>query len=101
MTSTSLYTPSLAGELDEAAVALTRFDAERLEAIEVKIRTVTAAHLVSGRERLPELLDKHALLGELLAMTAANLRVLGSVLSLSGTADTRAEIRKETCRWVP
>ncbi len=86
---------SLSGELDEAATALTCFDVARLEAIEVNIRTLTAAHLASGRERLPELLDKHALLGQLLAMTAANLKVLGSVLSLS-SLDTSFVARPDT-----
>jgi hypothetical protein len=80
---------SLAGELDEAMVALTTFDVEGLEAMERRIETVTAAHLARCSEPLPELLEKHALLGRLLDVTAANLRVLVSVLQLEPRTERR------------
>jgi hypothetical protein len=80
---------SLAGELEDAMVALTTFDVERLEAMELRIKTVTAAHLARCSEPLPELLEKHALLGRLLEVTAANLRVLVSVLQLEPRTERR------------
>ena len=79
----------LASELDEATVALTEFDAERLEAVETRIRTVTAEHLTAGRESVPELLERHARLGQLLDVTAANLKVLASVLHVDARLERR------------
>jgi hypothetical protein len=79
----------LQGELDEAMIALTTFDAARLEAVEQRIRMMTAARLRNARESLPQIVEKHALLGQLLAATAANLKVLVSVMHLETRMETR------------
>jgi hypothetical protein len=84
---------SLDGELDEVLTALATFDVERLEAVERRIRSGKMAPPSSAPERLPELLEKHALLGRMLAATAANLKVLAPALHLG--------VRKETgYRWL-
>lgn len=75
--------------LDETVAALTAVDANRLEAIEDRLHIWTAESagrglaeqsLTGNREALPELLRKHTLLGELLNATAANLKVMVSVV---------------------
>lgn len=76
-------------ELDEAIAALTAFDAARFETIERRIHTVTAEGLAGTRELLPEIVAKHALLGQLLTATAANLKVLVSVLNLESRMEPR------------
>lgn len=85
---------ALSGELDEAIAALTLLDSERLTAVEDRIRRVTAAQLAKSRDQLPELMEKHMLLGQLLDVTAANLKVLVSVLSLEARTEKRSP-------WVP
>jgi hypothetical protein len=80
---------TLSEELDEAMLALSVFDADRLEATMWRIHTMSAARLTSRREVLPEILEKHALFGQLLAVTAANLKVLGSVLHLASRMETQ------------
>jgi hypothetical protein len=77
----------LRDELDEAVAALTAFDASRLEAMEQKIRNMTAERFASSRQMLPEILEKHALLGQLLTVTEANLKVLVSVLNLESKVE--------------
>ncbi|HEY0263718.1 MAG TPA: hypothetical protein VGC07_04275 [Granulicella sp.] len=74
--------PGLGAELDAAFEALAVFDADRLEAIEQRIRSLTAERLAEVHTSLPHIAGRHAALGELLAATEANLRVLASVLSL-------------------
>ncbi len=88
-TTTNLSTIRLTEELDAANDALTALDADRLEVTEQRIRSITAAHLAASREQLPELLEKHTLLGRLLDATAANLKVLVSVLNLDAMRETR------------
>ncbi len=80
---------ALTGELERTVLALTVFDIDRLEAMEARIRAVTAEHLAHRREQLPELVEKHALLGQLLEVTAANLKVLVSVLNLEARTELR------------
>ena len=79
----------LAGALDEAAAALTSFDTERLETIECRVRTLTSTQLANARGLLPKLIEKHALLGQMLDATAANLKVIVSLMNL----ETRTEMR--------
>ena len=76
-------------ELDQMMAALTVFDVQALEAIQDRIYLVTAKHLAASRESLPELLKKRALLGQLLDATAANLKVLVSVLNLEVRTERR------------
>jgi len=52
MTMTKPGAQALTRDLDEAVVALTAFDVERLEAVEMRIRAVTAEHLVASRDWL-------------------------------------------------
>jgi len=80
---------ALTRDLDEAVVALTAFDAERLEAVEMRIRAVTAEHLVASREFVPELRERHVQLGQLLDATAANLKILVSVLNVDAQLERR------------
>ncbi|WP_263384271.1 hypothetical protein [Granulicella arctica] len=80
---------ALSDELDQALTALTSFDVQRLEEVEDRIRAVTAEHLAHRYDLLPELTEKQARLGELLDVTAANLKVLVSVLNLEGRMETR------------
>jgi hypothetical protein len=77
----------LRDELDEAVAALTVFDVSRLEAMEQKIRNMTAERLASSRQMFPEILEKHALLGQLLTATEANLKVLVTVLNLESKVE--------------
>ncbi|NYF80159.1 hypothetical protein [Granulicella arctica] len=79
----------LTGELDEALAALAAFDVERLEALERRIRSVKMAQIVDEPGRLAEMLEKHAMLGRMLAMTAANLKVLVPTLHLGAHVETR------------
>jgi hypothetical protein len=83
----------LCNDLDEAVAALASFDLDRLDAIEHKIRATSTQHLVDVPKLLPELLAKHALLGQLLTVTETNLKVLVSVLHLESRMETRP-------RWV-
>ena len=80
---------ALSDDLDQATIALTSFDVQRLEEVEDRIRAVTAEHLAHRYDLLPALLEKQARLGELLNSTAANLKVLVSVLNLEGRTETR------------
>ncbi len=80
---------TLCSELDEAVAALTAFDVARLETVEQRMRTMTTARFAGVRESLPEISGKHALLGQLLAATAANLKVLVSVMHLEPRRETR------------
>jgi|GEM_PF-4014232 len=82
-------TQALTRDLDEAVMALTAFDADRLEAVETRIRAVTAEHLVASWESVPELRERHAQLGQLLDVTAANLKVLVSVLNVDARLERR------------
>lgn len=84
----------LCDQLDEAVAALASFDVSRLEAMEQKTRTPTAEDVANSGKLLPELLEKHALLGQMIAMTGTNLKVLVSVLNLKSTRETRRQ-------WVP
>ena len=84
----------LCDELDEAVAALASFDVSRLETMAQRARTTTAEDVANSRKLLPELLKKHALLGQLITMTEANHKVLVSVLNLETTRETRL-------RWVP
>jgi hypothetical protein len=84
-----IITTTLSGVLDETVTALTTFDATSLEAMENRLRVMTAPQLAGARESLPKTLEKHALLGQLLAATAANLKVLISVLHLESRMETR------------
>ncbi len=69
-------------ELESAVSALTAFDVDRLEATERRLHHLTAASLTNAA--LPELQSQHAVLGQLLAATAQNLKLLASVLSTEG-----------------
>ena len=80
---------ALTRDLDEAVAALAVFDAERLETVETRIRAVTAEHLVVSREFVPELRERHIQLGQLLDVTAANLKVLASVLQVDARLERR------------
>jgi hypothetical protein len=84
----------LCDELEEAVTALASFDVGRLEAMAQRARTTTAEDVASSRKLLPELLEKHALLGQMIAMTGTNLKVLVSVLNLESTRETRRQ-------WAP
>jgi hypothetical protein len=80
---------ALAEELDLTVTALTKLDIEALDVLERRISLITVSHLTASRESLPELLKKQVLLRELLDATAANLKVLVSVLSLEPRSETR------------
>lgn len=86
---------TLGQELHEAAQALTVFDAERLEAMEERMRSVTAEQLAlwldGGEERLSEVLRTHSLLGQLADRTAAHLKVLVSVMQLTSDKVTTGQ----------
>ncbi|MEO6802002.1 MAG: hypothetical protein ABI197_02020 [Granulicella sp.] len=84
----------LCDELEAAVAALATFDVCRLEAMAQKARTMTPDDVANARKLLPELLEKHALLGQMIAITGTNLKVLVSVLNLESTRETRL-------RWVP
>lgn len=75
---------ALSKSMDEAVEKLTTFDAEGLESLEKRLRAVTAEYRAHGmadsREKLPELLQKHSILQAVLRATAANLKVMESVL---------------------
>lgn len=86
---TPTHNAPLLRELDQTMAALTVFDLQALEVMEKKIHLVTAKHLAASRESLPELLKKQALLSQLLDATAANLKVLVSVLNLEVQMETR------------
>ena len=86
---TPKHNAPLLAELDRTMAALTTFDVQALELMEKKIHLVTAKHLAASRESLPELLKKRALLEQLLDATAANLKVLVSVLNLEVRTETR------------
>ena len=81
-----MMTKMLGQEMDEASNALAEFDVRRLEAVEQRLRGVTAEHLALSlakeTEFLPELLRRHSVLGQVIDRTAANLKVLVSVLRL-------------------
>ena len=80
---------ALTRDLDDAVAALAAFDAERLEAVVTRIRAVTAKHLVVSREFVLELRERHSQLGQLLDVTAANLKVLASVLQVDARLERR------------
>ena len=79
----------LAVELAETAAALTMLDADRLEAIERRVSAVTATQLAATPAMLPQLLEQHTMLGQMVEATAANLKVLVSVLNLEMCMETR------------
>lgn len=79
----------LCNQLDEAVVALASFDLGGLEVVEQKIRATTAERLANSHPMLPEILERHALLGQLLAVTKTNLKVLVSVLNLESRMETQ------------
>lgn len=76
-------------ELDQTMASLTVFDVQALEAMQRRIHLVTTRQLTASRESLPELLKKRDLLEQLLEATAANLKVLVSVLNLEVRTETR------------
>ena len=93
---------ALSRSMDEAVEGLTTFDAEGLESLEQRIRTVTAEYRAQGltadRETLAELLQKHTLLQAMLKATAANLKVVESVLD---TKRTKALDRRDETHGYP
>jgi hypothetical protein len=91
----NLLSQPLGQALDEAADALATFDGERLDAIEQRVGKVTAEDLARSVAKqewlLSELLLKHSMLGQLLQLTAANLKVLVSVRNLTTGEVLRSE----------
>lgn len=89
----------LIGEIDETMAALARMDRERLEAVEHRLQSMSAEHLAASlaRERnaAHEVLEKQLQLRRLLDATAANLKVLASVLSLK----MQEEAQREEGSW--
>lgn len=86
----------LAKELDNAVIALTVFQSDHLEAMEDRIRDVTAEQIARSRNLLPVLVERHDALGQLLAVTAANLKVLVSVFNLQPRTGLHLETGTET-----